>query len=128
MIPGSIEKSLRRIVEKTFKGRLDLYSFADTSEEGGIRGQEKRLKYAAAPCSLSRIKAAGQRTSISLADEKLFPDSLDYYLLFAEKDLDICANDYAEVFIKGRKYSGRCGEPHIYSSHSETVLKIEKKV
>lgn len=114
----------KRILEKTYHDRLDVYRYRLVRDrESGETLQERVPVYQDRMCALS-LSGNGAPEKGDTADTVSSEGTL-----FADPGIRMQEKDLAVVrTAAGQVYEGRTGRTYVVMSHGETPLKIEKVV
>lgn len=107
----------RKIIERTYTGRMDVYGYVDIETDYGETKQERQLLMRDVPCALSQyqLRPAGHSNSHSQRSYQA--------KLFVSPDVRIAAGSDIEVRQDGITYKfAYSGEAFVYSSHQEIVI------
>lgn len=117
---GNIGKQ-KRILESTYQDYCNIYNFEKVLN-GSITSNERIVAYENIKCSLSQKDL--KTTEQSKSENKIDYDSK----LFISNDIEIKAGAEIEVNHCGKKYIfNQTGEPFIYCTHQEVLLKYKGK-
>lgn len=111
----------RRALEKTYGNRCDIYGLKKESV-GALTKNVKTKLYENIPCALSQKEL--KTTDQTASQNKVAYDAK----LFISPDIDITPGCELEVARLGRRYLFEsAGEPFIYETHQEVLLKMHKR-
>lgn len=107
----------RKIIERTYTGRMDVYGYVDMDTDHGETKQERQLLLQDIPCALSQsqLRPAAHNNSHSQRSYQA--------KLFVSPDVRITAGSDVEVRQDGMTYTfAYSGEAFVYSSHQEIII------
>ena len=114
-------EKIRKAIEKTYTDVCNVYNFKKT-QEGSISKLAKVLEYKNISCALSQVglKAAVNNQSHTKVDYDA--------KLFISPDIKLLAGSEVEVTSFGKTQTFKyVGEPFVYETHQEVLLKREEK-
>jgi len=113
---GNIE-SQRKAIETTYTDTCNVYNFEKVLN-GSITSNQKVIKYKNLKCALSQKSLA--TTEQTQSQNKVLYDAK----LFLSPDVEIETGSYIEIKRYGKVLEfEQIGEPFIYSTHQEMLLK-----
>lgn len=114
-------EKIRKAIEKTYTDVCDIYSFKKV-QEGSITKLAKVLEYENIKCALSQ-------KNLKTAENNQSHSKIDYDVkLFISPDIKLLAGSEIEVTNFGKTQTFKyVGEPFVYETHQEVLLKREQK-
>ena len=114
-------EKIRKAIEKTYINTCNIYSFKKV-QEGSITKLAKVLDYENIKCALSQ-------ESLKTAENNQSHSKIDYDAkLFISPEIKLLAGSEIEIAGFGKTQAFKyVGEPFVYETHQEVLLKREEK-